>query len=149
MKTRTALTLLFLLLIIALSGILFFYSPSTREALPVFDATVNRDCAPWDGAAFTVSIPHDSVSVITISIWKSPDFKFPTAFSLPDEAGQVGYAYILSELGPLIPMNGEVSFQRVEEGMPVEGRFSFTSERGEVFEGKFVAEWAGQITLCG
>lgn len=58
---------------------------------------------------------------------------------------QIGNAYILPELGPYTPLSGEVWFQRVEEGMPIEGRFSFTSERGEAYEGGFIAEWESQI----
>ena len=139
-----------MVLLITLFGIvLFTFYMRSQELEQAFPATINRDCAPWDGAAFTVSIPYDSVSNITVSIWQSPDIKFPSTFSLPDETGQVGHAYILSELGPLIPLNGEVSFQHVSEGTPVEGRFSLTSERGDAFDGKFVAEWEGQIVYCG
>lgn len=68
---------------------------------------------------------------------------------LPDDEEQIGNAYILPELGAYIPLSGEVSLQRVEVGMPLEGRFRFTSERGERFEGGFVAKWGSQIVYCG
>ena len=121
-------------------------TPSPSETLP---ATVSRDCAPWDGAAFTVSIPHESGLIIYISIWQSPEFNFPRTFSFPDDTGQVGNAYILPELDPLETLSGRVTFQRVQVGMPVEGRFSLRSERGGVFEGQFQAEWDDQIIMCG
>jgi hypothetical protein len=149
MKSRIQYFTIIVVLMTFFGILLFTIYRQSQESAQAFPATINRDCAPWDGAAFTISMQYDSVSVITISIWQSPDIKFPSTFSLPDEAGQVGYAYILSELGPLIPLNGEVSFQRVSEGTPVEGRFSLKSERGEAFDGKFMAEWESQIVYCG
>jgi hypothetical protein len=148
MKLRTSLFPPFILFLLALGGIVFFRSLPKQE-LQVFPATVNRDCAPWDGAAFTVAIQYDASTEIYISIWKSPDIKFPSTFVLPDGEGQVGSAYILSELGPLVELSGETSFQRVDVGMPLEGRFSFTSERGGQFEGQFIAEWGEQVVMCG
>ena len=96
-----------------------------------------------------MSVQYDPATVIYISIWRSPDIKFPSTFALPDDEKQIGNAYILPELGPYIPLSGDISFQRVEEGIPLEGRFNFTSEQGEQFEGGFVAEWGSQIVYCG
>lgn len=149
MKTRTPLILLFLLLVIALGGILFFYSPSNGEALPVFPATVSRDCAPWDGAAFTVKVPTLDGRALDISIWQVPEIAFPTSFAFPDKTQQVGNALLIPQSGMPEQLTGEMWFQNVSEGMPIEGRFNLTSERGERFEGKFVAEWEAQIVLCG
>jgi hypothetical protein len=87
--------------------------------------------------------------VIHISIWKSPDIKFPVSYELPDDAGQIGNAYIIKELDPYTMLNGEVALQSVSMDEPVEGRFRFTSERGEVYEGHFSAEWGDQIVYCG
>ena len=134
---------------VVLGVALFVFSAQLSEPLTIFTATINRDCAPWDGAAFTVSIPYDTVSVIMISIWRSPDFNIPGTFSLPNEASQVGSAYIVSQLDPQIPLKGKVSFQRAGETGPIAGRFSLTSESGETFAGKFIAEWGEQMALCG
>ena len=136
-------------ILLVLGVTLFIYSVQLSEPQTIFPATIHRDCAPWDGAAFTVSIPYDTVSVIMISIWRSPDFEIAGTFSLPNEARQVGSAYIVSQLDPLVPLKGEVSFQRVEGTGPITGRFSLTSERGETFAGKFIAEWSEQMALCG
>lgn len=149
MNPRVSLFLLLLLLVIALGGIFYFYSLPRSEPVHSFPATVNRDCAPWDGAAFTLTIEFDSITTLYISIWRSPDILFPSTFELPDDEAQIGNAYILPELDPYTPLSGEVWFQRVEEGMPIEGRFSLTSERGEMFEGRFVAEWESQVIYCG
>ena len=137
------------LLAIILAVALFAFSIRSQELAQTFPATVNRDCAPWDGAAFTVSIRYDPITTITISIWKSPDIKFPSTFSFPDETGQVGYAYILPELGPLQQLSGEVSFWRVDGESPVEGRFDLLTEAGRQFRGQFKAEWGNEIVYCG
>jgi hypothetical protein len=137
-------------LIILVFGIAWYtFSTRNQAAIPVFPATINRDCAPWDGSAFTVSIPYDSLSTITISIWQSPDINLPVRFSFPDETRQIGFAYTLPELDPLEELTGRVTFWRVEQDVPVEGEFDFITQRGKHFKGKFKAEWGNQIVMCG
>ena len=99
--------------------------------------------------AFTVSIVYDSGTVIYISIWKSPDIKFPSTFPFRDETNQIGQAYILPELDPLILLNGKVSLSRVNAESPVEGAFDLKDKKGNQFKGKFQAEWGNQIVMCG
>jgi hypothetical protein len=88
-------------------------------------------------------------AVINVSIWQSPDLKRPTSFSFPDETGRIGFAYLLSELGAPEPLNGRLTIRHLEVGMPVEGAFNFTSERGGQFKGEFIAEWGELIAMCG
>jgi hypothetical protein len=136
-------------LLILLFGITWFtFSRRNQEPVQIFPATINRDCAPWDGAAFTLSIPNED-EIIHVSIWQSPDIELPVTFSFPDETGQVGFAYILPELDPLQQLKGEVSFKRLEEGIPVEGEFNFTTESGKEFKGPFTAEWGNEVVYCG
>lgn len=124
---------------------------STRNQEPshVFSATINRDCAPWDGGAFTVLIPMDSTTAITISIWQPPDINQPVKFSFPEETGQAGAAYLPTHPDTFQQLQGNVSFRRVNEGSPVEGEFDFTTERGERLHGRFTAEWGDQVVYCG
>jgi hypothetical protein len=147
MKSRTF--LLLLLCLLALGSVWLFTRDVPQVSSQLFPAVINRDCAPWDGSAFTVSITHPSGTIIFISIWQSPDMPFPVTFSFPDETGQVGTAYILPELGPFQPLTGEAWFQHVEQGMPVTGRFHVRSEAGVQWEGRFVAEWGNEIVYCG
>jgi hypothetical protein len=149
MKSRTAFTIAIGLLILGLSIALFTFSTRNQAATQIFAATINRDCAPWDGAAFTVSIPMDNGAIINISIWHAPDIKRPATFSFPDITGQVGNAAYLSPSGENEQLSGKISFQRVGDGNPVEGEFRFTSQRGEQFNGKFKAEWGNRIVMCG
>jgi hypothetical protein len=149
MKSRTQFLIAIGLLILIFSITWISFSTRNQAVIPVFPATINRDCAPWDGAAFTVSFRYDPVTTITISIWQSPDFTFPVTFSFPDETMRVGIAYSLPELDPLEELTGKVTFWRVEQGSPVEGEFNFVTERGKQFKGKFKAEWGNQIAMCG
>jgi hypothetical protein len=147
MKSRILLTMAIILLLLGIA--LFTYSTRKQEPAQTFAATINRDCAPWDGAAFTMSFHYDPITTITISIWQSPSFRFPVTFSFPDQTGQTGFAYSLPELDPLEELTGKVTFWRVEQDVPVEGEFNFMTQRRKQFKGKFKAEWGNQIVMCG
>jgi len=149
MKPRTQFLIAIGLIILILGITWYSFSARNQEPTQVFPATINRDCAPWDGSAFTVSVPMKDGTIIYISIWQSPDISLPVTFSFPDETGQIGFAYTLPELDPLEELSGEVFFWRVEEGIPVEGEFNFMTESGKQFKGKFKAEWGNVIAMCG
>lgn len=142
-----------LVLVLALSVVvlaaLFIFFTRDQAAPQVFPATIRRDCAPWDGAAFTLSIPFQDGTLIDVSIWQSPDLVLPKRFFFPDETMQVGNAILIHPAGLSEPLTGQVFFQRVEKGSPVEGWFRFTSQEGGQFEGRFHAEWDDQVILCG
>ena len=123
----------------------------TRNQAPtqLFPATVNRDCAPWDGSAFTVQIPISDGMLIDISIWQSPEIKFPVTFSFPDNSGQVGNAILVRPVGLPEPLTGTVFFWRAGQENPVEGKFELRTETGNLFKGKFKAEWSDFFALRG
>ena len=147
MKSRTLFFIAIGLLILGIA--LFTFSRRNQEPEQVFPATINRDCAPWDGSAFTVSVQMDGGTVIDISIWQAPDIKFSKTFLFPDDTGQVGNASLLLANGEYEALSGEVRFEGVSQGMPIEGRFSLKSERGGVYVGRFEAEWSSQVVMCG
>jgi hypothetical protein len=149
MKPRFLLILFSLLLAIALIGFFYSYSAPGWQAPQVFPATVNRDCAPWDGAAFSVKISMPNGPALDLSIWQSPDISLPTKFTFPGKTGQGGNALLVLPSGMPEQLTGEVRFQSVRPGTPVEGRFSLKSASGEQFQGTFVAQWDEQIVLCG
>ncbi len=147
MKSRTAFVITIGLLILGIA--LFTFSTRTQEPAQIFPATINRDCAPWDGSAFTVSIPTNDGIIIHISIWQSPDIKLPVTFSFPDNTGQVGNASLILPAGMPQQLSGEVSYLRVDSESPVEGEFNLKDESGKQFNGKFKAEWGNEIIMCG
>lgn len=149
MKSRISVSVLLLLSLIALGSIWFFSRSRAETPAQVYPAVVNRDCAPWDGSAFTISIPLEDGSNVAISIYRSPDIRRSTSFSFPDESMREGNALLLLPVGTPEPLRGNAWFRRVEPGMPVEGRFQLWNEAGAQFEGRFVAEWGNEIVYCG
>jgi hypothetical protein len=147
MKTRTQLYIAIALLTLGMSW--YIFSKRNQAPMQIFPATINRDCAPWDGSAFTVSIPMNDGTMIDISIWKAPDIKFPVTFSFPDNTGQVGNASYRLTSDKYEQLSGKVFFQRVGEGNPVEGRFEFVTETGRQFNVQFKAEWGNLVMMCG
>ncbi|HLO33745.1 MAG TPA: hypothetical protein VK249_31645 [Anaerolineales bacterium] len=147
MKSRILLYLAIGLFILGTAWFIFSkrgYGPG--QVLP---ATINRDCAPWDGAAFTVKIPASAGAMISASIYQSPEIALPVTFSFPDETGRTGNALVLLPVGEPAELSGKVSFQGIEPGTPVDGRFDLLSETGQVFQGKFRADWGNEIVMCG
>jgi hypothetical protein len=147
MKSRTLFFIAIGLLILGIA--LFTFSARNREPVQSFPATVNRDCAPWDGSAFRVSVPMEDGTVINISIWQAPDIKFSKTFMFPDDTGQIGSASLLLANEEYETLSGEVRFEGVSEEKPLVGRFNLKSERGGMYVGQFAAEWDNQIALCG
>jgi len=147
MKSRTFFIIAISLFILGVA--LFTFFNRDQESSQAFPASVTRDCAPWDGAAFTVRVPMEAGKVISISIWQEPDIKFPVTFSFPDNTGQIGNAYQRSTPDEYGQLSGKVSFSRVNRENPIEGEFELTNEKGEKFIGKFIAEWDDQVVMCG
>lgn len=137
-------------MIVLLLGVAWYTIPGKNRAVAqTFPATIQRDCAPWDGAAFTVHIPLQTANAISISIWQSPEIPSPRTFSLPDNTSQVGNASLMHSGGLPEQLSGTVSFSSVKQGIPTEGRFELSTESGQQFVGKFQAKWDDQIVLCG
>jgi hypothetical protein len=147
MKSRTLFFITIGLLILGIAA--FIFSTRDQEPEQLFPATIDRDCAPWDGGAFTVKIPISDGTVIDISIWQSPEIKLPVTFLFPDGTGQVGNAILTNPVGLPDPLTGTVYFWNVNQDHPVEGKFELRTESGEVFKGQFKAEWGTFIALCG
>jgi hypothetical protein len=129
-------------------AIWLFSIQKNKEPTPLSRATIDRDCAPWDGIAFTVSIPWNHAATIYVSIYQSPEITHPVTFSFPDETMRIGNAYLLLPDGSPEPLSGKVFLERVHTGRNVEGRFDLTSAGGKTFMGAFRAEWGNQVVYC-
>ncbi len=136
------------MLLLVLTACTVGSKPISRNLGPT-SATINADCAPWDGSAFTLSIATGAGGSIVISIWQAPDIANPTVFSFPDSTGKVGNAVYRTLSGASQELRGSVSFDRVQVGPSVQGTFDLTSERGNQFSGQFEAFWGSQRALCG
>jgi hypothetical protein len=147
MNTRTQVYPLIAAILAILVGT-WFVVRAQEPPVPSFAGTVRRDCAPWDGAAFTVSIPIEK-SVLDISIYQSPDIRYGRAFLFPDKTMREGHALLLAPVGIPEQLAGRVWFEGVDRQKSVEGRFKLASEKGERFEGRFVAVWENEPIYCG
>jgi len=101
-----------------------------RKPNRVISATVNRDCAPWDGSAFTVQIPWEGGDMINISIWQVPEINFLKSFAFPDDTGQIGTVRLIHPSGLSEALAGVVWLKNVSVGMPIAGRFNLRSASG-------------------
>jgi hypothetical protein len=147
--TRRILSISIIGLISIITAIAWFaFAARNQRPVQIASATINRDCAPWDGSAFTVSVPMQGAA-ITISLYQTPDLKLPATFVFPDDTRSVGNALLILPMGSPEPLTGEVSFQRIAQDLPVEGQFDLVTEAGEHFKGKFIAEWGNEIIYCG
>ena len=126
-----------------------YFRTSTAENDAVFEASINRDCAPWDGMAYRISIPDQAGAMIEVSIWQPPDFQFPVTYLFPDSSGRVGNVIHRSTPGSVQQLNEKINLQPFEIGSPVLGRFNFRSSDGIQFTGNFKAEWGNQSAYCG
>ena len=149
MKSRLRLYALIGLFAFAIGFLWVYLLSNNQEDLAVLSATVNRDCAPWDGSAFTVLIPYNASTNILISIWQSPDIKLPVKYTFPDESMRAGNAIFQSPSGEYEQLTGRVSFLRVDRERPVQGDFDLRDESGNQFRGKFIAEWGNEVAYCG
>lgn len=147
LQNRSIVYIGIILLVLGIS----LYTYIQRDSIPTenFPATAHRDCAPWDGSAFTVQIPLQEGTTIDISIWQSPDILLPVQFKFPDRTGQVGNAILVNQADRPGQLSGTVSFIRVDPSATVEGRFDLRDEAGNSFQGKFSAEWDDFTALCG
>jgi len=149
MKPQTQFLIIVVLIIFVLGITWVSFSARNQEPTQTFPATINRDCAPWDGAAFIVTIPMEAGGVVDISIWQSPDIKFPITFSFPDDTGQIGNTSYRSVSSEYEQLSGKVFFSQVNIENSVEGKFDLENKSGKSFKGTFIAEWGNEIIMCG
>jgi len=151
MKPRTQFVIIVGLVVLILGITWYTFPKRNRAVIQTFPATIQRDCAPWDGAAFTVMIlpQGQDGDAIQVSIWQSPEFKLPKTFSFPDDTGQIGNASLMHSTEAAEQLSGKVSFSSVKQDSPAEGRFELFTDTGQRFAGEFRAEWQDKIILCG
>lgn len=133
--------------------------------IPTPLATVERDCAPWDGPAFSVWIPAEklggpSQSWVYLRIWQQPEdskglFKFPS-----DGQRQKGAVVFFLDLEspkklnwqnqPRQQLKGTVRFLRVDSKENVLAELDFVSDKNVQLRGNFEAKWDQDYRpVCG
>lgn len=116
---------------------------------PGLAATINRDCGPADGPAFTVEVPMEARGRLVVSIWQAPDIGGRARFTLTDPTDATGSATLFTGADAFEALSGTITFEGVSRDRPVSGNFRLVSASGEVFEGAFTAEWGDFQAYCG
>ena len=140
-------------------------SGKLKEAILTPLAIVEHDCAPWDGPAFGIWIPAETLggsirSWVYLRIWQrledSKDlFTFPNV-----SQKQKGAVMYLLDLASPKDMNwqkqsrqqlkGTVRFLRVSAKENVLGELDFISEKNIHLRGRFEAKWNhDHKAVCG
>ncbi|HET6847099.1 MAG TPA: hypothetical protein VFH29_09710 [Anaerolineales bacterium] len=130
----------------------FVLSACTTPAVPnapTYPAVIQADCAPWDGAAFTLSIPFDTGRLARVSIYRAPDLPSRTRFSFPDATGRIGNAIYQPEFGEAQTITGSLTFDAVRRDAPASGEFDWQTADGLRMRGRFNAKWIQGQALCG
>ena len=126
-----------------------------RQAGALLKATIAYSCAPWDGTAFTTTVPAAALAggskdaVISISIWQAPAFKDTVSFHFPDRDMKTGSAFYFDGKAPGVELSGRVTFQRVVADSLVRGDFDLVSASGVYYRARFEAAWSQLRALCG
>jgi hypothetical protein len=149
MKPRYRVFISIGLVLVVIGIVLFTIFSREQEPARSFTGTINLDCGPADGPAFSIFIPHDHGASIFILIAQSPNVEMPRTFRFHDESLSNLYASYMTQFSHSEILTGKVFLQKVNPDSPVEGRFDFTSESGQHFVGNFTAAWGNQIVYCG
>jgi hypothetical protein len=127
------------------------------------EATVEADCAPWDGPAYTIWVPAGKVggkpnSWISISIWQAPD-QSATSFTYPDLTGKGGHATYWPNLKSHEQviwskqshenLAGKLYLTSINGHKSILGEFDFSTEKDVPLKGKFESRWSNKIAICG
>ena len=127
---------------------------SATAQAPTSAAIAWRDCAPWDGPAFTVAVGRPGAPEVDrarpwlwISIWHPPDARRPVTYQFPDTDGKTGAVLYRGTAFPSV--TGTVTFPRLAFGEDIDGSFDLVAPGGERLAGRFRGRWSPEVALCG
>ena len=121
---------------------------------PVLGATIGASCAPWDGAAFVVEMPVDSLgrdltgARLAISVWKAPRIPAGTMFTFHGIADS-GAVVLWSGKDSAQRLTGTVTFGAVGPDAPADGSFDLSTKGGRRLAARFHATWKKERVMCG
>ena len=113
-----------------------------------------RDCAPWDGPAFTVAVGREGATSVDparpwlrISIWQEAGTRHGVTYRFPDTTQKLGAVEYGGTAFPSV--NGTVTFPSAVSEEVVAGSFDFMTPDGRHLAGRFRGGWRPVAALCG
>lgn len=128
-------------------------APPTRPEA-VATAQIARTCAPWDGAAFTVSVPlgNDAdpaaLPALQLSVWSSPQFDGERKIVFAEGDDRTGAASYAETVERATPLTGEATFRQAADGS-IEGTLRLKAADGRRFERRFRGRLGDRAVMCG
>lgn len=126
---------------------------STRpEAVAV--ARIARACAPWDGAAFSVSVPlregadATALPALRVRVWSPPRFEHARTVVFGDGDDRTGVAQYAESEDRAMPLTGEATFRQAADG-GIEGTLRLKAADGRRFERRFRGPLDPGQVMCG
>jgi len=126
---------------------------STRpEAVAVAD--IARACAPWDGAAFSVSVPlregadPAALPALRVMVWSPPRFERERTVVFADGDDRTGVAQYAESEDRATPLTGEATFRQTADG-GLEGTLRLKAADGRRFERRFRGRLDDRRVMCG
>ncbi|MBY0493265.1 MAG: hypothetical protein K2Y23_03520 [Cyanobacteria bacterium] len=138
----------------AVAGCLVTASAMAAQEPRPAPAVAWADCAPWDGAAFTIAIGRPGSSKVDpehpwlrIAIWHDPNTRHDAAYRFPDREGTTGAVEYDGTADPSV--TGTVSFPRRGAADDISGSFDFVAAGGRRLAGSFRGKWSPRKVMCG
>ncbi|MGN6153603.1 MAG: hypothetical protein ACTHOH_16600 [Lysobacteraceae bacterium] len=127
--------------------------PTRPEAAAT--AQIARSCAPWDGAAFTVSVPATGDGVdpaalpaLRLSVWSAPQFDGERTVVFAEGDDRTGMALYAETVDRATPLTGEATFRQAADGS-IEGTLRLKAADGRRFERRFRGRLDPATAMCG
>ncbi|MFN8861229.1 MAG: hypothetical protein ACK5ZR_13045 [Gemmatimonadaceae bacterium] len=137
--------------------------PDTTGAVAIRQAaTVEPDCAPWDGAALAFWIPTERLGGprngwLSLRLWLPPT-RAAGRYDFPDTTDRIGRVVHFVGLTspkaidwatqPHEELRGVVQVDRVDTNHPVRLDLDFTAVTGTRLTGRIEAQWIGAGGVC-
>lgn len=128
-------------------------APPTRPEV-VATARIARTCAPWDGAAFTVSVPMSdgidaaALPALRLMVWSAPQFERGQTVVFADGDDRTGAAQYAESEDSAMPLTGEATFRQAADGS-IEGTLHLKAADGRRFERRFRGRLDPGAVMCG
>ena len=147
MKSREALVAL---AILWLAGILAACSPAPEAPAATYQGTMASGCAPHDAPSTELQLEStDGASSVWFNLWPTDGIVPPTTveFDSRHTIGQGAYCTSPEDCEPAAW--GRVTLESPGGSGIIEGEWTLGLAEGQIYRGRFTADWLAIQALCG